>query len=645
MPSSNNSFESRLSDPDNGGDVELRVPGFGFWYNAELGVRYSHGADDFRGDRLTAREVAMLRSMSVITEKPSWHREIFKEMTVVKWEEEALRRPLINQNAWDWILRELRDKATEFAKTGLVLDLETSSRVCKSDVVVPQELQAEFREAVRPLLNQPDKDWLPGSNDQVLNLVDPSLYPLVFNRSLVLSKGGKVQNPNIFSSYKNTETAPVQLNWNPDLFSPAFQWLPCEVSFVKGSSSGVRITSYINNLHPKNETLYGLIEKLIGIAIEPWNRTIVDGPCVPPRIRTYGAQFKPEMPEWAAETRLIHRSMSAKDSSDYLEALQRVNEYLALPDRPDFEVEPDDEDGPPLGPEYIETYGLYSAVEKKWLRLRELVHPDAGLAYTYEQWKQGETGNAVVKSRLAESGDFTFTPINLEERFGHRGLQVIIRLSSIELQPQKPQFNGSSWQVEGMKNEHIVATAIYYYDVENVSEARISFRMEASLDEWEMETEQGNNKPLAQTFGVESGELTDEKALQDLGSIPILDGRFFAFPNTLQNKVEPLELKDEGKPGHCRALFLWLVDPNYRICSTRNVPPQQHHWWAEQGYDKIDFKNLKIPPKAIDIIRSEVGKWPMGLDEAKKLRHELMAHHAKGTETVQANVGIYGFDG
>ncbi|KAF2241738.1 hypothetical protein BU26DRAFT_585245 [Trematosphaeria pertusa] len=33
-----------------------------------------------------------------------------------------------------------------------------------------------------------------------------------------------------------------------------------------------------------------------------------------------------------------------------------------------------------------------------------------------------------------------------------------------------------------MLNEHIAATSIYYYDVENTTESRIRFRQEAELD-------------------------------------------------------------------------------------------------------------------------------------------------------------------
>jgi hypothetical protein len=61
-------------------------------------------------------------------------------------------------------------------------------------------------------------------------------------------------------------------------FSTHFQRLPCEVQFTSESSSSVRITSYINNLHPiRFKPLYNTIEKLISLAIEPWNDILIKG--------------------------------------------------------------------------------------------------------------------------------------------------------------------------------------------------------------------------------------------------------------------------------------------------------------------------------------------------------------------------------
>jgi hypothetical protein len=42
--------------------------------------------------------------------------------------------------------------------------------------------------------------------------------------------------------------------------------------------------------------------------------------------------------------------------------------------------------------------------------------------------------------------------------------------------PDKPRYEGGSWHVEGMENEAIAASGIYYYDEENITESRLSFR-------------------------------------------------------------------------------------------------------------------------------------------------------------------------
>jgi hypothetical protein len=69
----------------------------------------------------------------------------------------------------------------------------------------------------------------------------------------------------------------------------------------------------------------------------------------------------------------------------------------------------------------------------------------------------------------------------------------------------------------------------------------------------------------------------------------------------------PLELQDKTEPGHCRFLTLSLVDPTYRICSTRNVPPQQTDWIDGSGSQ-------------------------MDLKEALKLKEELMKVHVRKDE-------------
>lgn len=148
----------------------------------------------------------------------------------------------------------------------------------------------------------------------------------------------------------------------------------------------------------------------------------------------------------------------------------------------------------------LEEYGLSGAADEFYKRnIRKVVHPEPGVSFSYEQWKAGLTGNAVVQKykSFAETvgdtsgDDHDYYSLRIQDDFRDEGLQVIVKLSSIELTPEKPEYEGGNYHIEGMLNEHIAATALYYYDVENVTESRISFRTGAELDSMQMRYEQG----------------------------------------------------------------------------------------------------------------------------------------------------------
>ncbi|MFB9390818.1 DUF4246 domain-containing protein [Streptomyces coeruleoprunus] len=165
-----------------------------------------------------------------------------------------------------------------------------------------------------------------------------------------------------------------------------------------------------------------------------------------------------------------------------------------------------------------------------------------------------------------------FTPPELPDEYARvdlrgRRLQVIVKLATIHLTPDKPEYPGGSWHVEGMLNERIVSTAIYYWDSENITESRLSFR--AALDD--PDYEQNDDNGLREVYGLE-----DEDALnQMLGSTSTPAGRCLAFPNILQHRVDSFRLMDPTRPGHRKILAFFLVDPSEKIVSTSDVPPQQ----------------------------------------------------------------------
>jgi hypothetical protein len=99
------------------------------------------------------------------------------------------------------------------------------------------------------------KDWHPGSDDMVLDLVHPSLFPLIYGRSRILDNGivgvddcvqrcgeGKtisVSDNDIVFPRRCWPFAPTPCPWSfapiPGIWSLKFQWLPCNVKFLEGS--------------------------------------------------------------------------------------------------------------------------------------------------------------------------------------------------------------------------------------------------------------------------------------------------------------------------------------------------------------------------------------------------------------------------
>lgn len=170
-----------------------------------------------------------------------------------------------------------------------------------------------------------------------------------------------------------------------------------------------------------------------------------------------------------------------------------------------------------------------------------------------------------------------------------------------------------------LQNEHICATALYYYDVDNITESYLSFRQQCDNEEAaDISYEQEHHEWLEEIFGCEQNGPT----IQTVGSLITKEGRLVTFPNVFQHRVLPFQLADRSKPGHRKILALFLVDPNMKIISSANVPCQQREWWAQELRERSALPNL--PLELTNIIMDGVDDFPIGLDRAKELRLELM---------------------
>ncbi|CAF3703325.1 unnamed protein product [Rotaria sp. Silwood1] len=194
-----------------------------------------------------------------------------------------------------------------------------------------------------------------------------------------------------------------------------------------------------------------------------------------------------------------------------------------------------------------------------------------------------------------------------------RQLQIIVKLADIILTPENPEYPGGIWHVEGMENEHIVATGIYYYFNSNITQSVLQFRTVIS----EPNYQQNDNRGVRIVYG-----LNDEAPLnQTLGEVITQENRCLVFPNIYQHRVAPFQLKDPTQSGQRKILVLFLVDPTARILSTANVPPQQSHWLASLIRSIPPFNSL--PLVLIDKIMNYID-FPMNMKQAKQHREKLM---------------------
>jgi Protein of unknown function (DUF4246) len=173
----------------------------------------------------------------------------------------------------------------------------------------------------------------------------------------------------------------------------------------------------------------------------------------------------------------------------------------------------------------------------------------------------------------------------------------------------------------GMQNEHICASALYYYDSVNITSSYLAFRQRSStedIDNRKIRYPQNTSSWLTEVFGCED----QGPALQYVGKVDTREGRILTWPNILQHRVEPFALADPTRPGHRKILALFLVDPNIRIISTASVPCQQKDWWAADIRKKGALAVL--PLELQDQVFNEVEGFPISLEEAKEQRLELM---------------------
>ncbi|KAG8706765.1 hypothetical protein FRC09_002239, partial [Ceratobasidium sp. 395] len=544
-------------------------------------------------------EGEMTRLSAALRLKPSWYTKFRDQDILAKWRAEALKQAEhMKESHIDYVLSELdgyanlRDEATG-------AEVACYDRIWQSDKLVPVALKARLIARIAKLENVPDseKDWHPRSNDMVLDLVHPSLYPIVYGRTLAYPEGTTdhdgtklevIPSP-LPSDFKPVGNRPTSEHSDGDndsddedddyvaepedyCVSQKFQWLPTDF-VVSDDGKSVKSTSYINNLHQdQHAELHAAIEELIGAYIPLFERVLTDSipsnKAVPARVNnSYSYNLEGYQPE-----------------PNWQEVLKGGKEGGGEDGGTDGE---EDEEEDEVGSEY---------------------------GRLYDEWGSGRPIN------LPEVPPEGYVLGSLEKRstwysLAGKTIQVIVKLANIHLTPEKPEYAGGSWHIEGMANEAIAASGIYYYAEENITESRLAFRTAASIPG---NYERHDKRGCRLTWGMSR----DDPCVNELGAVITCQDRAIAFPNIYQHKVSSFELKDKSKPGHRKIIALFLVDPAIPRPSTTRVPSQQQEW---RSAALLSNKTLRraLAPEIMDWINLLAGG-TMTLKEAKSYRLELM---------------------
>ncbi|TDL19428.1 hypothetical protein BD410DRAFT_727256, partial [Rickenella mellea] len=499
------------------------------------------------------KELCMVALSANIRSKPDWWNKFKDPVIRARWKAEALSSTMLkltlSEAQVEYVLEELEGYRRLLDEVSGI-QVSCFDGVWQSDSLISQNVRDALVEAVYPLENVPEemKDWHPHSNNLVLDIVHPSLYCVVYGRTLAHLSPHTEQASGVLQ----TVTAPAKLNARL-LISNRFQWLPTD--FVVSETGEVTALGYINNIHPTHKSLYKSVENILSCFIPMFERVLTD-------------------------LRYDDNPLPHRISGDY------------------FSINHDLDKRYPKE-EYADTETFWEA----WENEKTVFLPDIP--------KEGYTGGLESRKCVV--------------KLRGRNIQVIVKLANIHLTPQKPQYGGGTWHVEGMANEAIVASGICYYDNENVSDSELAFRVavEEPLPSTQIQAEPYDYYAHKVQWGMRD---TTSELNQCAGAVSTTSGRCIAFPNTYQHRVSSFELMDPTKPGHRKILAFFLVDPDQPpIPSTSIVPPQQVAWardaLLECAADPKSRMHL-LPPEIVTLITDTSDM--MDDEEAKDIRLKLM---------------------
>lgn len=324
----------------------------------------------------------------------------------------------ITPNMAEWIIDELRFKAVVYERTG-ALSLYNGD-ITKSDINVPEDIRLRYLEACDVLKDAPPelRFYNPGTKFTQEDLIPIGFCCLVYGRTRVL-RDQLISLDETLNFPGQGEIIPVpdetgitredmawrvatQTDVSARPFSRRFQLLPTEMQL--GEDGKWHISTYINNLHPaKYRDIYTLIEDTFNLIVPQLNATMTP----------------------------LKDMLHSRARIEYKKA-----EYHPLP-KDIQEQEPK--------PQGNETDFEFQERLRDWqLKNWKAVQPDCGkfIPWAVPQWMMPELPLTLATPIRVEQ------EVDLNKEYSRHGLQVIARLSNIEMSPETPSFE-AGWHGPG----------------------------------------------------------------------------------------------------------------------------------------------------------------------------------------------------
>ncbi|KAK6509013.1 hypothetical protein TWF481_003779 [Arthrobotrys musiformis] len=550
---------------------------------------YPHPADNVFTSRILYREQCLRKFSALFRDHPHWTSKlddpVYFNQKLREAQEYDKFLPRLNMSAAVWsgedaefVWRELVERYRPF----VVKNRDSDGRgvepaidgVWKMNRLADQGVWGRLIEAVRHLEDVPieEKFWRRFSQDQIWDLVHPSLWPIIYGRTTD-SDGQAIQPPPV------PDPPPFMPGLaqyhDPNIlrhYSKKFCWLPSEFDISKDGK--VKILSYINNLatEKQQELFYPILEKIFEGFVPLFNHVLA------------------ELREKKSEVRRV------KWDDQYSTGVKK-NE----PEMKRFAVE-----------ETTESTVDWETFSKDF-DLEPFIPPGGGPGDTILEIRD-------IRERLADM----WTPPNpevLEQvKLEGKKLKVIVKMMHVVVSPNVPFYTGGDWRVEGKKNERIVACGLYCYQQDNITEFGLSFRRG-------FESRQEGARAF---FDIEK-----QDTCQDIGHVELGVNKGIAFPNIYHHREWACCLRDGTKRGYAKLIQFLLCDPSdeFTVETTRTVPAQQPEIRAERINAFRQACAGRLPMELIYEIEDHIPP-SISAEESREYSEKVRTDGAEWTECI-----------